>query len=259
MPPRTPVRLGFGLLIAGTLLVVPVLSSSWPLWVTFLSWPVGGLGMGILFNPTTLAAMSFAEPGREGTVSGQTHFADALGFSLMGGVGGADDRHRRPHLARPAHRDRPELLTRRRLRAHRARRQQRGAPLDVTPAPPTWHHRGHGATAWGEGRRSVRDDLGAAGRDDAGRSGCRGGEGRVAGPRRSDALPRHQQGRHDGHLRQQQPWQAQPGRRSEEGGRTRPRPSVDGRGRCRHPELPARSRRAPRPRLRRRSARSTPI
>jgi hypothetical protein len=66
-----------------------VLWSGWPLWVTFLSWPVGGLGMGILFNPTTLAAMSFAEPGREGTVSGQTHFADALGFSLMGGIGGA--------------------------------------------------------------------------------------------------------------------------------------------------------------------------
>ena len=89
IPPRTPVRLGFALLILGTLLVVPVLWSGWPLWVTFLSWPVGGLGMGILFNPTTLAAMSFAEPGREGTVSGQTHFADALGFSLMGGIGGA--------------------------------------------------------------------------------------------------------------------------------------------------------------------------
>jgi hypothetical protein len=89
IPPRTPVRLGFTLLIVGTLLVVPVLWSGWPLWVTFLSWPVGGLGMGILFNPTTLAAMSFAEPGREGTVSGQTHFADALGFSLMGGIGGA--------------------------------------------------------------------------------------------------------------------------------------------------------------------------
>jgi MFS family permease len=89
IPPRTPVRVGFVLLIIGTVLVVPVLWSGWPLWVTFLSWPVGGLGMGILFNPTTLAAMSFAEPGREGTVSGQTHFADALGFSLMGGIGGA--------------------------------------------------------------------------------------------------------------------------------------------------------------------------
>ena len=87
--PRAPVRLGFVLLMIGTVLVVPVLWRDWPLWVTFLSWPVGGLGMGILFNPTTLAAMSFAEPGREGTVSGQTHFADALGFSLMGGIGGA--------------------------------------------------------------------------------------------------------------------------------------------------------------------------
>ncbi|MCU1360227.1 MAG: arabinose efflux permease family protein [Ilumatobacteraceae bacterium] len=89
LPPRTPVRLGFCLLIAGTLLVVPVLWSGWPLWITFLSWPVGGLGMGILFNPTTLAAMSFAGTGHEGTVSGQTHFSDALGFSLMGGIGGA--------------------------------------------------------------------------------------------------------------------------------------------------------------------------
>jgi MFS family permease len=89
IPPRNPVRLGFLLLMVGTLLVVPVLWSGWPLWVTFLSWPVGGLGMGVLFNPTTLAAMSFAPDGNEGTVSGQTHFADSLGFSLMGGIGGA--------------------------------------------------------------------------------------------------------------------------------------------------------------------------
>ena len=115
IPPRTPVRLGFALLITGTLMVVPVLWGSWPLWATFLSWPVGGLGMGILFNPTTLAAMSFAEPGNEGTVSGQTHFADALGFSLMGGIGGADGGDRRPHLARPPHGDRHQLLPGRRL------------------------------------------------------------------------------------------------------------------------------------------------
>jgi MFS family permease len=89
IPTHVPVRAGFCLLIAGTVLVAPVLWSGWPLWVTFLSWPIGGLGMGILFNPTTVAAMSFAEPGREGTVSGQTHFSDALGFSLMGGIGGA--------------------------------------------------------------------------------------------------------------------------------------------------------------------------
>jgi hypothetical protein len=89
IPTQVPVRVGFALLIAGTVLVAPVLWSEWPLWLTFLSWPVGGLGMGILFNPTTVAAMGYAEPGREGTVSGQTHFSDALGFSLMGGIGGA--------------------------------------------------------------------------------------------------------------------------------------------------------------------------
>lgn len=87
--PASAVRLGFALLAAGTLLVLPVLWSRWPLWATFLSWPVGGLGMGILFNPTTTASMSYATEGREGTVSSQTHLADALGFSLMGGLGGA--------------------------------------------------------------------------------------------------------------------------------------------------------------------------
>ena len=44
--------------------------------------------MGLLFNPTSLAAMSYATDGREGVVSSQIHLADALGFSLMGGFGG---------------------------------------------------------------------------------------------------------------------------------------------------------------------------
>jgi len=87
--PRRAVALGFTLLIAGTALVLPVLWAGWPLWATFLSWPVGGLGMGLLFNPTSVAAMSYAEEGSEGTVSSQIHLADSLGFSLMGAVGGA--------------------------------------------------------------------------------------------------------------------------------------------------------------------------
>jgi MFS family permease len=87
--PRRAVALGFALLIAGTVLVLPVLWPAWPLWATFLSWPVGGLGMGILFNPTSVAAMSYAQGGNEGTVSSQVHLADSLGFSLMGACGGA--------------------------------------------------------------------------------------------------------------------------------------------------------------------------
>ena len=71
------------------MLVTPVLSSGWPLWATFVAWGVGGLGMGLLFNPTTVSAMSFAAPGQEGMVGGQVSLADAVGFSLMGGIGGA--------------------------------------------------------------------------------------------------------------------------------------------------------------------------
>lgn len=87
--PSRAVRAGFGLLLLGAVLVSPVLWAGWPLWATFLAWAIGGLGMGVLFNPTTIAAMSYATPGREGDVSSQVQLTDALGFSLMGGIGGA--------------------------------------------------------------------------------------------------------------------------------------------------------------------------
>jgi MFS family permease len=87
--PSRPVRIGFVCLLIGIVLVAPVLYAGWPLWATFLAWTVGGLGMGLLFNPTTVSAMSYADDGREGTVSSQVNLADSLGFSLMGGVGGA--------------------------------------------------------------------------------------------------------------------------------------------------------------------------
>jgi hypothetical protein len=45
--------------------------------------------MGILFNPTTVASMSYADDGREGEISSQIHLADSLGFGVMGAVGGA--------------------------------------------------------------------------------------------------------------------------------------------------------------------------
>ena len=59
------------------------------MWATFVAWTVGGFGMGVLFNPTTVAAMGYAEDGREATVSSQVQLADALGFSFMGALGGA--------------------------------------------------------------------------------------------------------------------------------------------------------------------------
>ncbi len=87
--PDRSVRQGFAVMGLGVLLVAPVLSPSWPLWATFLSWAVGGLGMGLLFNPTTVTTMTYAVEGSEGATSSQVNLADALGFSLMGGIGGA--------------------------------------------------------------------------------------------------------------------------------------------------------------------------
>jgi Major Facilitator Superfamily len=87
--PRRAVRWGFATMAAGLALSVPVLAAGWPLWATFFSWGVGGFGMGLLFNPTTVTAMSHADEGAEGLVSSQVNLADSIGFSMMGGIGGA--------------------------------------------------------------------------------------------------------------------------------------------------------------------------
>lgn len=87
--PAAAVRTGFLVLTLGVALVTPVLWASWPLWATFLGWCVGGLGMGLLFNPTSVATMEYAQAGNEGRISSQIALADALGFSAMGGIGGA--------------------------------------------------------------------------------------------------------------------------------------------------------------------------
>ena len=87
--PAVSIRNGFLVMLLGLVLVAPVLSSGWPMLATFFAWAVGGLGMGLLFNPATVSAMSYAVDGREGEVSGQIALADSVGFSLMGGIGGA--------------------------------------------------------------------------------------------------------------------------------------------------------------------------
>jgi MFS family permease len=89
LDPRRAVRWGFATMAVGLAASLPVLISGWPLWVTFFSWAIGGFGMGLLFNPTTVTAMSHAQEGAEGLVSSQVNLADAIGFSTMGGIGGA--------------------------------------------------------------------------------------------------------------------------------------------------------------------------
>ncbi len=75
-------------MLFGVVLTAPVVSGDVPLWATFIAWSVGGLGMGLMFNPATVAAMSYADGGSEGLVSGQLNLADSIGWSLIGGIGG---------------------------------------------------------------------------------------------------------------------------------------------------------------------------
>ena len=87
-PIKRATTIGFSLLLVGVAIVAPVLSSQTSLVFTFAGWAIGGLGMGLVFNPTTTASMSYANEGQEGGVSSQIHLADSLGFGLMGTFGG---------------------------------------------------------------------------------------------------------------------------------------------------------------------------
>jgi MFS family permease len=82
-------RGGFLLLIIGLAGVLPVLSADWSLLTTFFTWCIAGLGMGLLFVPTSAAALEYADSGTEGTIGSQINLADNVGFALMGGLGGA--------------------------------------------------------------------------------------------------------------------------------------------------------------------------
>ena len=85
---RRAIREGFVILAFGIVLATPVLWDGWPLALVFAGWSVGGLGMGLLFNPSTMASTAYATDGSEGRISSQVSLADSLGFSVMGGLGG---------------------------------------------------------------------------------------------------------------------------------------------------------------------------
>jgi hypothetical protein len=85
---RRAIRQGFVVLGLGVVLATPVLWAGWPLPLVFAGWSVGGLGMGLLFNPSTMASTAYATDGQEGKISSQVSLADSLGFSVMGGLGG---------------------------------------------------------------------------------------------------------------------------------------------------------------------------
>ena len=87
--PDRSATLGFVLIGTGVVTTSLVVDASWPLPAVFATWCLAGLGMGLLFVPTSVAAMTHAEPGRDGVIASQVNLADSIGFSLMGGLGGA--------------------------------------------------------------------------------------------------------------------------------------------------------------------------
>ena len=87
--PGRLVRIGFVVLATGGVAASIIVNPDVSLVVVFFAWSIGGFGMGLLFNPTTVTAMSSAAPGEEGLVGSQMNMADSLGFALMGGLGGA--------------------------------------------------------------------------------------------------------------------------------------------------------------------------
>lgn len=88
-PAAHVVGAGFALVAAGLGGVVPVVWGGFPLWAVFILWCAAGFGIGLVFNTTSVTALSWAPPGQEGLVSSNLQIADALGFAIASGVGGA--------------------------------------------------------------------------------------------------------------------------------------------------------------------------
>ncbi len=87
--PGRAARTGFLALAAGTAGTILVTVETIPLWVIFLTCALSGFGIGVVFNTTSVTAMRQARAGQEGLIGSQLGVADALGFALVGAVGGA--------------------------------------------------------------------------------------------------------------------------------------------------------------------------
>jgi MFS family permease len=60
-----------------------------PLALVVLAWAIGGLGMGLSYSPTSMVALSEAEPGRQGAATSAVQLTDVLGAALGTGLAGA--------------------------------------------------------------------------------------------------------------------------------------------------------------------------
>lgn len=83
------VQTGHAVILVGVALIGLMLWQEVPVWVGFLGWTIGGLGIGLSYAPISVTVLGLAPPGREGAVTSALQLTDQLGVSLGIGVGGA--------------------------------------------------------------------------------------------------------------------------------------------------------------------------
>jgi MFS family permease len=87
---RAMATAGLALIVVGAALTgAAVLSTGLPVWVSALTWSIGGLGMGMSYGPTNLVVLTGARRGGEGSATASVELTDGLGTALGTGVGGA--------------------------------------------------------------------------------------------------------------------------------------------------------------------------
>lgn len=82
-------RIGLVLIVVGILLTAGVFLSGLPVLVTFITWALAGLGMGISFSTLMLAVLDDAPEGSEGATISAGQLANTLGVSIGVGIGGS--------------------------------------------------------------------------------------------------------------------------------------------------------------------------
>ena len=86
---RRFVGVGHAILLAGIALAATMLLDAVPLWIVVPAWLLAGFGIGMSYAPISLAVLSEAPPGQEGTATAGMQLTDLLGVSLGTGFGGA--------------------------------------------------------------------------------------------------------------------------------------------------------------------------
>ena len=88
VPRATLLRVGFCLLAAGTVGLIPVASGWGPGWLAPPAWTLAGLGMGVGFSALSFLLLRHSPEGEVGASSAAAQLADQLTTAALVGAGG---------------------------------------------------------------------------------------------------------------------------------------------------------------------------